>query len=153
MKYVIAIGLAFCLLFSATLMAQDNKGYQLHPRQYERGVDVDAKMFISDWRDSIYRIKFGNLVVRDIYTPNLSGDPLKPSGKGEVLEVYKELAQCFLAPNTVTTPTTLEGEQAVFYITSGKGEISAGGMTYNLEIGSAVLAPAGLEFTMKIFIN
>ena len=153
MKYVIAINLACCLLFSATLMAQDNKGFQLHPEQYERGVDVDAKMFISDWRDSIYRIKFGNLVVRDIYTPNLSGDPLKPSGKGEVLEVYKEFAQCFLAPNTVTTPTTLEGEQAVFYITSGKGEISAGGMTYSVGIGSAALVPAGLEFTLKSCVN
>ena len=107
--------LLFLTLFAVSSAAttQNNAGilekgkynFQLHPDQYERGVDVDAKMFISDWRDSIYRIKFGNLVVRDIYTPNLSGDPLKPSGKGEVLEVYKEFAQCFLAPSTVTTPT------------------------------------------------
>jgi len=134
---------------SAATAQSAYQGIQLHPNQYERGVDVDAKMFISDWRDSIYRIKFGNLVVRDIYTPNLSGDPVKPSGKGEVLEVYKEFAQCFLAPNTVTTPTTLEEEQAVFYITSGKGEISAGGMTYSVGIGSAALVPAGLEFTLR----
>jgi len=153
MKYVLAISLACCLLFSATLMAQDNNRFQLHPDQYKRGVDVDAKMFISDWRDSIYRIKFGNLVVRDIFTRNLSGDPLKPSGKGEVLEVYNEFAQCFLAPNTVTTPTTLVDEQTVFYITSGKGEISAGGMTYSVGIGSAALIPAGLEFTLKSCVN
>jgi len=137
----------------AGILEEDKYNFQLHPKQYERGVDVDAKMFFSDWRDSIYRIKFGNLVVRDIFTPNLSGDPLKPSGKGEVLEVYKEFAQCFLAANTVTTPTTLEDEQAVFYITSGKGEISAGGMTYSVGIGSAALVPAGLEFTLKSCVN
>lgn len=153
MKYSIATGLAMCLLSTSTLMAQDTRFFELHPEQYERGVDVDAKMFISDWRDSIYRIKFGNLVVRDVYTPNRSGDPLKPSGKGEVLEVYKEFAQCFLAANTITTPTTLEGEQAVFYVTSGKGEISAGGMTYSVGIGSAALVPAGLEFTLRSCVN
>ena len=138
---------------SAATAQSAYQGIQLHPNQYERGVDVDAKMFISDWRHSIYRIKFGNLVIRDIYTPNLSGDPIKPSGKGEVLEVYKEFAQCFLAPNTVTTPTTLEDEQAVFYITSGEGEISAGGMTYSVGIGSAALVPAGLEFTLRSCVD
>ncbi len=138
---------------SAATAQSAYQGIQLHPNQYERGVDVDAKMFISDWRHSIYRIKFGNLVIRDIFTPNLSGDPLKPSGKGEVLEVYKEFAQCFLAPNTVTTPTTLEDEQAVFYITSGEGEISAGGMTYSVGIGSAALVPAGLEFTLRSCVD
>ena len=155
--------LLFLTLFvvSSAATAQNNAGilekgdwnYQLHPEQYERGVDADAKMFFFDWRDSIYRIKLGNLVVRDIFTPNLSGDPLRPSGKGEVLEVYKEFAQCFLAPNTVTTPTTLEGEQAVFYITSGKGEISAGGMTYSVGIGSAALVPAGLEYTLRSCVD
>jgi len=155
--------LLFLTLFavSSATTAQNNAGvlekedlnFQLHPKQYERGVDTDPKMFISDWRTSIYRIKFGNLVVRDIFTPNLSGDPLKPSGIGEVLEVYKEFAQCFLSANTVTTPTTLEGEQAVFYITSGRGEISAGGMTYSVVIGSAALVPAGLEFTLRSCVN
>ena len=129
-----------------------NRGFQLHPEPYTPGVDVDPKAFISDWRDSASsRSKFGTLTLRDIYTPNRSGDPLKPSGRGEVLEVYKEFAQGFLAPNAETTPATLEGEQAVFYVTSGKGEISAGGMTYRLGNASAVLVPAGLEFTLQSF--
>lgn len=48
----------------AGILEKGKYNFQLHPNQYERGVDADAKMFISDWRDSIYRIKFGNLVVR-----------------------------------------------------------------------------------------
>ncbi|MFC1691966.1 hypothetical protein ACFL1R_00500 [Candidatus Latescibacterota bacterium] len=144
--------LLFLTLFavsSAATAQNEDRGFQLHPKQYERGVDVDAKMFIGDWRDSIYRVKFGSLVIRDIFTPNLSGNPLKPSGKGEVLEVYKEFAQCFLAANTITTPTTLAGEQAVFYVTAGTAQISAGDRIYCLEIGSAALVPADLEFTLK----
>jgi len=138
-----------CLTTVGVCFAQ-NRGFQLHPEPYTPGVDVDVEPFISDWRDSTSsRSKFGNLKLRDIYRPNRSGDPLKPSGRGEVLEVYKEFAQGFLAPNTATTPTTLEGEQAVFYVTSGKGEISAGGMTYGLGVASAILVPAGLEFTLK----
>ena len=140
---------AICLIMTAVGLAQD-RGFQLHPEPYTPGVDVDPKAFISDWRDSTSsRSKFGTLKLRDIYTPNRSGDPLNPSGRGEVLEVYKEFAQGFLASNTATTPTTLEGEQAVFYVTSGKGEISAGGINYRLGIASAILVPAGLEFTLK----
>ncbi len=150
---LLAVSTAATAQGPAGILGKGEYNFQLHPEQYVRGVDVDAKMFISDWRDSIYRIKFGNLVIRDIFTPNLSGDPLKPSGKGEVLEVYKEFAQCFLAANTITTATTFEGEQAVFYITSGKGEISAGGMTYSVGIGSAALVPAGLEFTLRSCVD
>lgn len=145
-----SITAVICFMMAAVCLAQNRGSFQLHPEPYTPGVDADAGAFISDWRDSASsRSKFGNLKLRDIYTPNRSGDPLEPSGRGEVLEVYKEFAQGFLVPNTATNPTTLEGEQAVFYVTSGKGEISGGGMTYSLGIASAILVPAGLEFTLK----
>lgn len=43
---------------------------------------------------------------------------------------------------------TLKGEQEIFYITGGKGVVTAGGKSYDLSDGIAFLAPEGLEFTM-----
>ena len=46
-------------------------------------------------------------------------------------------------------PAKLDGQQEVYYILGGKGEITAGGDTAKLQKDIAVLMPAGLEFVMK----
>jgi mannose-6-phosphate isomerase-like protein (cupin superfamily) len=48
-----------------------------------------------------------------------------------------------------TTPEKLEGQQEVYYIESGEGEITAGGKTSTLHKDIAVLMPEGLEFTIR----
>lgn len=54
-----------------------------------------------------------------------------------------------LDAGTVTTPTTLNGEQEVFYITGGKGTVTAGGKTHELRKGIIFLVPAELEFSIQ----
>ena len=44
---------------------------------------------------------------------------------------------------------TLEGQQEVYYVLGGEGEVTAGADTAKLHKGIAVLMPAGLEFVMK----
>ncbi|HSW49062.1 MAG TPA: cupin domain-containing protein [Bryobacteraceae bacterium] len=43
----------------------------------------------------------------------------------------------------------LQGEQEVFYFLSGKGTMTAGGEAVDVYEGISILAPAGLEFTLK----
>jgi mannose-6-phosphate isomerase-like protein (cupin superfamily) len=43
----------------------------------------------------------------------------------------------------------LEGEQEIFYVVSGKGTVTSGGQTSELYDGMGVLAPPGVEFSMK----
>ncbi len=54
-----------------------------------------------------------------------------------------------LAPGAWTTPSKLDGQQEVYYILGGQGEITAGGDTAKLQKNVAVFMPAGLEFVMQ----
>ena len=109
-------------------------------------LDRRIDMFINDWHNSLPRTQFGSLVMRDILTV---GDNYAPQQKGAVLQGANFVAFARLAPGYVTTPSTLKGNQEVFYVMGGKGEISAGGKTAQLHEDIAVMMPMGLEFTMK----
>jgi len=54
-----------------------------------------------------------------------------------------------LAAGAETLATRLEGQQEVYYVLGGEGEISSGGETAKLRKDIAVLMPAGVEFVMK----
>ena len=69
--------------------------------------------------------------------------------KGAVLHCTNFFAYGRLAPGAWTTPSKLEGQQEIYYILGGEGEITAGGDTAKLHKNIAVLMPAGLEFVMK----
>lgn len=103
-------------------------------------------LFIGDWQGSMPRSEHGSLVLRDILT---RGDNFAPPQKGAVLGVANFLAYGRLAAGAWTTPSTLDGNQEVYYILAGTGEITAGGDTAKLQKDVAVLMPAGLEFVMK----
>ena len=102
--------------------------------------------FISDWQGSLPRFEHGSLVLRDIL---IRGDNFAPAQKSAVLRAANFFAYGHLAPGNWTTPTKLEGQQEVYYVLGGEGEITAGGDTAKLRKDMAVLMPAGLEFVMK----
>jgi mannose-6-phosphate isomerase-like protein (cupin superfamily) len=108
--------------------------------------DRRVDLFISDWQGSLPRFEHGSLALRDIL---IRGDNFAPSQKSAVLRAANFFAYGRLAPGNWTTPTKLEGQQEVYYVLGGEGEITAGGYTAKLRKGMAVLMPAGLEFVMK----
>jgi len=117
--------------------------------RYQAGRDSEDRridMFIGDWRDSMPRHAYGSLVLRDILT---RGDNYAPPQPGAILQAANFLAYGRLQAGNSTTPTKLEHEQNVFYVTSGTGEISAGGKTGQLHRDVAAFIPSGLEFMMK----
>ena len=66
-----------------------------------------------------------------------------------MLEYVNRFTYATLNAHASTIPTTLKGEQEIFYIISGKGTIKAGSKTADLYEGIAILMPANLKFTMK----
>lgn len=121
---------------------------QLDGRPYDPKTDPNIDMFISNWREGTPYQTYGALLERDILT-KLQGDPVRPSARGAVLQSLNRLTYAMLQERTSTRPSTLKGEQAVFYIDSGHGTIKAGGKSFPLHKGVGVLVPAGLEFTIS----
>jgi len=142
---------AVLLAISVTGHAQQEQPpyYQLDPKPYDPAVDVDTDMFMADWHKSQPRAEHGSLIVRDIFTKHRGDDPLKPHAPGAVLNVLTEYAHATLAPQSSTTPSTLLGEQKVFYFIGGRGTVRAGGDTAPVHAYVAVLIPEGLEFTIS----
>jgi mannose-6-phosphate isomerase-like protein (cupin superfamily) len=116
--------------------------YQSTPDPMNRRID----MFIGDWHLSLPRVEHGSLILRDILT---KGDHFDPPQMGAVLHYTNFLAYGRLAPGAWTTPSKLEGQQEIYYILGGEGEVTAGGDTAKLHKGIAVLMPVGLEFVMR----
>jgi mannose-6-phosphate isomerase-like protein (cupin superfamily) len=116
--------------------------YAADREPHDRRID----MFIGDWQGSMPRFEHGSLLLRDILT---RGDNFAPPEKGAVLHAANFFAYGRLAPGAWTTPSKLDGQQEVYYILGGRGEITAGGDTAKLQKNVAVFIPAGLEFVMK----
>jgi mannose-6-phosphate isomerase-like protein (cupin superfamily) len=108
--------------------------------------DRRIDLFIGDWQGSLPRFEHGSLVLRDIL---IRGDNFAPSQKSAVLRAANFFAYGRLAPGNWTAPAKLEGQQEVYYVLAGEGEVTAGGDSAKLRKDMAVLMPAGLEFVMK----
>src|ERR1700722_10843243 len=88
--------------------------------------DRRIDLFISDWQGSLPRFEHGSLVLRDIL---VRGDNFAPPEKSGVLRAANFVAYGRLAPGAWTIPSHLEGQQEVYYVLGGQGEITAGGDT------------------------
>jgi mannose-6-phosphate isomerase-like protein (cupin superfamily) len=108
--------------------------------------DRRIDLFIGDWQGSLPRVEHGSLVLRDIL---IRGDNFAPSQKSAVLRAANFFAYGRLAPGNWTATSKLEGQQEVYYVLGGEGEIMAGGDSAKLRKDMAVLMPAGLEFVIK----
>jgi len=142
MKFKISVlGLFFTCLIAAVSLAQNLDGSPYIP-----GKDPDIDMYIGSWKESMPMHTHGSLVERAILT---KGDPLNPPRKRAVLKYINRFTYSVLHAHAMTVPETLEGEQEVFFILSGKGTIQTGNKTADLYKGIAVLVPSNLEFTIK----
>ena len=120
---------------------------QLDVRPLDIEKDPEIDVFMSHWCESMPRRSHGSLVERDIFTP-CSGDPIHPKTRGAVLTELKRFSHATLGSHAVTVPTTLSGEQEIFYIDSGRGMVTANDKTASLYKGVGVLMPPGIEFSM-----
>ncbi|MFC1694457.1 hypothetical protein ACFL1R_13255, partial [Candidatus Latescibacterota bacterium] len=111
---------------------------QLDHRPLDPVIDPDIDMFLNNWKNSIPFNSHGSITERAILT-KCDGDPLKPKRKGGVLNVVNRLSRATLDSYSTTTPTTLKGEQEIFYIMSGKGVVKAGNKTAELRNGAMLM--------------
>jgi len=147
-KKVSVTCIAFLFLASSFVMAQKPAPYsQLDPGPYDPETDADIDMYIGNWRESVSRYSHGTLIERDFLT-KCDGDPLNPPRKGAVLKYINSFSYASLIPDASTQPTTLKGEQEIFYILSGRGIITAGRQKADLYNGIHLLMPANLTFTI-----
>ncbi|MFC1692959.1 cupin domain-containing protein [Candidatus Latescibacterota bacterium] len=135
----------FSLLLIFTMFSP-SFAQNLDGNPYRPGIDPDIDMFMGSWKDSMPKHTHGSLVERGILT---KGDNMNPPSRRAVLEYVNSFTYATLDAKASTTPTTLTGEQELFYVLSGKGTVTAGKKTADLYSGIAVLVPAELEFTIK----
>ena len=112
--------------------------------QNETAKKID--LYFSDWHTSASRVVRGTLQEQTIFS---HGDGVHPTEKGAVLRFLDSYVYATLPPNQQTQNTRLDGQQEIYFIASGKGEMTAGGQTENLYRNIAVLVPANLNFTLK----
>ena len=134
------LGFVFIAALSTCAYAQSLSG-----RPYTPGKDADIDMFLSSWEESMPTRSHGSLVERAIFT---EGDPMKPPRRGAVLKYVNRFVYASLEAGASTQPTTLEKEQEVLFILSGKGLVNWKGESTELYSGIALLIPAKLEFTL-----
>jgi mannose-6-phosphate isomerase-like protein (cupin superfamily) len=136
-------------MFAPAAAAQTQEVYQIDPTPYDPAKDLDTNMFMAHWNESVPRAEHGNMIVRDVFTPNTSGDVFRPTTRGEVLKVLVNTSYGMLDVGLTTLPDKLDGVQKIFYTLTGTGTVTAGGITESLSKGVAVLMPEGLEFTIS----
>ena len=137
------------LITASTASAQTRDLTRLDPKPYDPKVDINMDMFMSHWKDSMPRHEHGGLIVRDVFTRNTTGDPLKPKTKGAILTHLTGYMHGTIYQHSSTTPSTLDGEQKIFYFIDGEGTITTGGETADVYRYTGVLIPEGLEFVIK----
>jgi mannose-6-phosphate isomerase-like protein (cupin superfamily) len=139
--------LCTCIAFLATVTISTAQ-FELDPRPLDPERDPDIDMFLNGWQESTPVITHGSLAERAILT-KWTGDQLKPVKKGQVLQYVNRLTFATLNARTSTTPSTLTGEQEIFYVMSGTGTVTAGSTNAELRKGALLLIPEKLEFTFN----
>ncbi|MFC1551188.1 cupin domain-containing protein [Candidatus Latescibacterota bacterium] len=144
-KFLSAFMLCMFIL-PVLLTAQALPFSQLDPKPYDPATDPNPDMYTGSWKDSMPIKTHGAIIERAILT---AGDPMEPPTKGAVLKYTNRFVRASIGAYESTSPVTLQGEQEIFYVLSGKGTVSSGGKTEALHPGIAVLVPQGVEFTMS----
>ena len=148
MRKITPVCLVVFLLVPSLVLAQAPDYSGLTVKIYDPAVDPDPDMFMGSWYESMPRVSHGSLVERDIFTKFEGTNPIRPHTRRAVLTDIKSFSHATLQARNSTTPTILKGEQEIFYIDAGKGIITAGAQTAEMNPGVGILIPEGLEFTM-----
>jgi len=149
----IYIALVLVLAFTTIILAQQKPQTpapqaqaQQAPRTRTPYEQRRIDMYFGNWRESMPGLIHGGIVTRSILT---KGDPLNPPYKGAVLKYVNAFVHGTLDAGASTTPSTLKGEQEIYFFLGGQGTLTAGKDTAKIYPGIAVLMPANLEFTLK----
>jgi len=135
------------LLAPSAAALEPGEESRLETRPLDPAIDPEIDFYFSHWKESMPRSSHGSLVERDIFTP-CTGDIMHPVRRGAVLTSLSRFSRATLAPKTSTLPTTLTGEQEIFYVESGRGRIETPASAAELHPGVGVLVPPGVGFTM-----
>ena len=148
MKKVVLI-VVFALLCTSAAIAQDAYPYRaLDPRQYNPAVDPNVDMFTNHWSNSVPRVMYGHMVFRDILTGLEGPDPLHPTRKGAVLLEQNAISYATLEPGATAKGSANAGEQQVFYVTGGAGDITTARKTTAIKDGNGFILTPEFEFTL-----
>ena len=121
-------------------------GQPLDGSPWDPAKDPDIDLLLGTYENAPPVITHGTMVEQYILTP---GDNMKPPAKGALLIHVNRLSLCRLATDTATDPTTLAGEQELFYVIDGRGVVNAGSRQIELRSNICFLVPEGLSFTMR----
>ena len=138
-----------CVFMFVMLTGIVNAQNRLDSKPLDPAKDPDIDMFMGDYRVSLPFNTHGNITERAILSRLAGEDELKPQRKGAVLTRINRFSHATMDPHVSTAPTTLKGEQEVFYFVSVTGTITSGGKKADLRYGIFVLVPEGVEFTIK----
>lgn len=149
MKKIVVFTVMAFMLFNIPAFAQDER---LIPSYSEDSgfirnhpdVDINVYPYFNTWKNSRVQIGHGGFAEQAIFT---RGDPVNPPRKGAVLKYIRAYNHGFLYGNEKTKPTKHAKEQVIFYVMGGFGIVNAGGKSAEIEEGSAVFIPAGLEYS------
>ncbi|MFC1692012.1 cupin domain-containing protein [Candidatus Latescibacterota bacterium] len=139
----------FCVFMLVVQTGMVNAQTSLDGKPLDPAKDPDINMFMGDYRDSLPFNSHGNITERAILTKLEGDDELRPLRDGAVLTKINRFSRATMDPHVSTAPTTLKGEQEVFYFVSGTGTITSGGKTADLRYGIFMLVPEEVEFTIK----
>ena len=137
--------LCLIVFFAATTISFAQN--QLDPRPYDPEIDPDIDMFMNSWQNSIPYNTHGSLTERVFFT-KCDGDPLKPGKKGQVFTYLNCVAYAVLDARASTIPTTVKGEQEVFYMSSGEGTVKARVKSTEVRKGAFAVISEGFEFAI-----
>ncbi|MCD6308038.1 MAG: cupin domain-containing protein, partial [Candidatus Latescibacteria bacterium] len=147
MVCVLVAVFAALLASLSTAALEPEQESRLETRPLDPAVDPEIDFYFSHWKESMPRSSLGSLVERDIFTP-CTGDIMHPVRRGAVLTSLSRFSHATLAKKASTIPTTLAGEQEIFYVESGRGRIETPTSSAGLHPGVGVLVPPGVEFSM-----
>lgn len=148
MKRTATLVFTFVLAASSFATAQAPNYGQLDPNPYDPATEPDIDLFMSSWKEALPHHVYGSLIERDIFT-RCEGDPLKPVTRGAVLTNLKAFSHGTLESGHKTQAAKLTGDQRIFYVYTGKGQVKSGGKTADLYSGTALLMPPNVEFVIE----
>ncbi len=154
MKYkTVCIALVLVVAFTTIILAQQKPQAQAQqapaPQTQKPRIPYEQRridMYFGNWNESMPGFIHGGIVTRAVLT---KGDPLIPTYKGAVLKYVNAFVYGTLDAGASTTPSTLKGEQEIYFFLGGQGILTAGKDTAKIYPGIAVLMPANLEFNLK----
>ena len=152
MKKSMVVFIILCVFIETSLYAQDEDRTPSYndPSWYisdHPSEDVNVNLFFNSWKNSTVRNGHGGFHEQTIFTP---GDPDNPPRKGACLKHIHAYNHGILYGLEKTEPTRHQDEQVVFYVMKGYGRVEAGGKSAEIKEGTAILIPAGLQYS---FVN